>query len=840
MIVVDAPERAEMIRVRGLVQGVGFRPTVWRLAQRHGLRGSVWNDAQGVSIHVCGCEAELEAFVRALTHEAPPLARVEHVEREPAQRLPPEATFRITASRGAAAQGQLHTGVVPDAATCAQCLREVLDPFERRFRYPFTNCTHCGPRLSIIESIPYDRDATTMRAFAMCADCAAEYRDPTDRRFHAQPIACHRCGPRAWLERTDFAAIAVDALTTLDAVDAVCSLLQRGHIVAIKGLGGFQLACDACNEEAVARLRERKRRERKPFALMARDVGVIKRYCVVSDEEQALLDGPAAPIVIMRAQPGTTPAASVAPGIATLGMMLPNTPLHHLVLRRMDRPIVLTSGNLSDEPQCIANDEARQRLGGIAEYFLFHDRDIARRVDDSVQRVVFGEPRMLRRSRGHAPATLPLPAGFETAAPVLAMGGELKNTFCLLRDGEAIVAHHMGDLENAATHADYRRSIAAYLRLFEHAPQRIAVDLHPEYLSGKLGREIARAQGMAVEGVQHHHAHIATCLAENGVALDAPPVLGVALDGLGFAEREGEHGELWGGEFLRADYRSFTRLGTFKPVAMPGGEQAMHEPWRNTYAHLAAEMGWPRFAMNYAELELHAFLAAKPRALLDQMIEAGLNSPRASSCGRLFDAVAAAAGVCRERALYEGQAAIEFEALVNRRTLLDEDDELAYPFAIPRLNGAPRTPQAAFAPRGGPSSLGRPGERRPSGLPYIEPLAMWEALLGDLILATPAPVIAARFHKGLAIVIARMIDKLVQRQADEAQPFTAVALSGGVFQNKVLFEQVCKRLEASGLRVLTHRRLPSNDGGLALGQAVIAAARTLNKETTRCASASPD
>lgn len=813
----DTLERAELIRVRGLVQGVGFRPSVWRLAQRHGLRGWVANDGRGVSIHVCGASDGLDAFVQALALEAPPLARVEHVDRAAAALLPPDAQFDIVASLRSGSDAEVHTEVVPDAATCAECLREVLDPFSRRFRYPFTNCTHCGPRLSIIESIPYDRAATTMRAFAMCADCAAEYADPGDRRFHAQPIACHRCGPHAWLERADNAAITNDKLTTpaaVDAVDAVCTLLQCGHIVAIKGLGGFQLACDACDEDVVARLRKRKHREWKPFALMARDIESVRRCCVVDDEEEALLMSPAAPIVIMQARPGASVAASVAPGIATLGVMLPNTPLHHLMLRRMARPIVLTSGNLSEEPQCIANHEARERLAGIADYFLFHDRDIARRVDDSVQRVVAGKPRMLRRARGCAPATLPLPAGFEAAPAVLAMGGELKNSFCLLRsfDGQAdaIVSHHMGDLANALTFADYQGSIDAYSRLFEHAPCIVAVDLHPEYLSTKLGRELARGQGLPIEGVQHHHAHIAACMAENGVPLDAPPVLGVALDGLGF----GDDGQFWGGEFLRADYRSSIRLGTFKPVAMLGGEQATREPWRNTYAHLMAEMGWARFTIDHAGLDLHEFLASKPRALLDRMIAGGLNSPLASSCGRLFDAAAAAAGVCRDHARYEGQAAIEFEALVDPRTLADEDDRLAYAFACPRLKS--------------------------SGLTYVEPLPMWRALLGDLVLDTPIPVIAARFHKGLAIVLVQMIEKLVQQPGGEAQPFTTVALSGGVFQNRVLFEQVLTRLEGTGLRVLTQRRLPANDGGISLGQAVIAAARSIHQETTPCASASPD
>ncbi len=790
------PEHAEFIRVRGLVQGVGFRPTVWRLAQRYGLRGWVANDVEGVSIHVCGMAACVEAFVYALSREAPPLARIDRIEREPAALLPQDADFCIKASQANGLHLQINTGVVPDAASCPECIKEVFDPFARRYRYPFTNCTHCGPRLSIIEAIPYDRTATTLRAFALCPACAAEYHDPNDRRFHAQPIACHACGPRAWLERADGAAIALDTLTTLDAVDAVCSLLQRGHIVAIKGLGGFQLACDASNETTVARLRQLKQRERKPFALMARDLEVIRRYCTVTEIEETLLQSPAAPIVIMNAEGAGHVAASVAPGVKTLGFMLPNTPLHHLMLRRMNRPIVLTSGNLSDEPQCIDNAEARTRLGGVAEYFLLHDRDIACRVDDSVVGVADAAPRLLRRARGYAPATLPLPPGFSAAPAVLAMGGELKNTFCLLRAGQVILSHHMGDLENAATHADYTRSIEQYLKLFEHTPRVIAVDRHPEYLSGKLGRERAAQQSLTLTEVQHHHAHIAACLAENGIALDAGPVLGVALDGLGY----GADGTLWGGEFLLADYRACKRLGTFKPVALPGGEQAMRQPWRNTYAHLMAEMGWARFSMNYSELDLYRFLETQPRKLLDGMIATGVNSPLASSCGRLFDAAAAAAGICREQALYEGQAAIEFEARVDQRTLAEESDELAYPFAIPRL--------------------------KTNNLPYIEPLAMWQALLGDLILATPVPVIAARFHKGLAIVIARMVEKL-SRYESGAEPIMTVALSGGVFQNRVLFEQVVMRLERQGFRVLTHRQLPANDGGLALGQAVIAAAQAL-------------
>jgi hydrogenase maturation protein HypF len=800
-----ALERAEIIRVSGLVQGVGFRPTVWHLAQRYGLRGSVHNDGLGVRMHVCGAGEAIDAFALALRFEAPPLARVDEVEREAALLLAGDCGFSIVASTTT----QVHTGVVPDAATCAQCVKEIFDPFERRYRYPFTNCTHCGPRLSIIERIPYDRASTTMAAFVMCAACRTEYDNPADRRFHAQPIACHGCGPRAWLERSDGAAIALDALTTLDAVDAVCSLLQRGEIIAIKGLGGFQLACDATNESAVARLRERKRRERKPFALMARDLDVIRQHGVLGAAEEALLQSPAAPIVLLERLTGTnaTPAvaASVAPGLHTLGFMLPNTPLQHLMLRRMKRPIVLTSGNLADEPQALENDEAKQRLGAIADYFLLHDRAISRRVDDSVMRITAGAPRVLRRARGMAPAPLVLPPGFARTPPILALGGELKNTFCLLQHGRATLSHHIGDLENAATLADYRRALDDYQNLFKHAPRIVAIDPHPEYMSSKLGREMVRraqAGSLTLEAVQHHHAHLASCLAENGVSLDAPAVIGVALDGLGYGER----GELWGGEFCLADYRHCQRLATFKPVALLGGERAMHEPWRNTYAQLMAEMGWPRFAMNYSELELFRQLDAKPRALLGSMLQGEVNSPLASSCGRLFDAVAAASGVCFERALYEGQAAIEFEAIADAATLSDEDDELAYPFGIPRL--------------------------KVSNLPYIEPLGMWQALLGDLILGTPVGVISARFHKGLAIVIARMIDKLSRHESPD-EPIKVVALSGGVFQNRVLLEQVLTRLHDGGFSVLTHRLVPANDGGLSLGQAAVAAARALHQPNRR-------
>ncbi len=807
---------AERLRVRGTVQGVGFRPTVWRIATELGVLGSVINDTQGVLIIAVAKPEVLAQFAQRVRSQAPPLARIEAFERTGVD-LPAELplNFHIGISQGSQRADAVATVVAADAATCAACVAEIFDPFGRRFRYPLTNCTHCGPRLSFVTGVPYDRPQTTMASFGMCAACRAEYESPADRRFHAQPIACHACGPKVQLKRLDGRAFTIDTSTFLDDCDAAGTLLARGQLVAIKGLGGYQLACDATQPEAVARLRALKRREAKPFALLAASVEAVREWCQVSELEALALESSAAPIVLLQRR-ATLPkpgiAAAVAPGLNTLGFMLPSTGMQHLVLRRMKRPIVLTSANLSDEPQAITLDELRQRFGSGIAFVLDHERDIARRVDDSVVRVVDGAQRVQRRARGQAPAPIALPPGFERAPRVLAYGGELKNTFCLLRDAQALLSPHIGNLADAATHADYRRALHDLQAFFAFTPQLRACDAHPEYLSTKLAHDdAARDGGDAVE-VLHHHAHIAACLVDNGWPLDGPAVLGVALDGLGY----GENRELWGGEFAIVDYRQFERRATFKPVALLGGEMAVHEPWRNTYAQLMAEMKWPAFAMNYGELELHTVLANKPRALLDAMLDKQVNSPLASSCGRLFDAAAAAMGLCREHAAYEGQGAVEMEALVDLEVLAFEDEELGYPFAIPRLKG--------------------------SHMPYIEPLAMWSALLGDLVLKTPVPTMAARFHKGLARVIVKMVDKLVTSYNDaqanaqtnkptyEKTPLPTlrhVALSGGVFQNKLLLERVSTSLRAAGYEVLTHHRVPCNDGGLALGQAAVAAARAL-------------
>jgi len=559
----EQSETAEF-RIRGRVQGVGFRPTVWRMARELRLAGEVLNDAEGVLIRVSGDRLRIATLLRWIKQDAPPLARIDGIERQGySGRLPRD--FRIAESVG----GPVRTQIAPDAALCAACAAELGDPVERRYRYPFTNCTHCGPRLSIVTAVPYDRARTTMAPFTLCASCDAEYGDPRDRRFHAEAVACPACGPTASL--IAFGQTQVPRAAAADVVTIAACLIAHGEIIAVKGLGGYHLACDATSSETVARLRRLKRRDAKPFALMARDLDVIRRYCAVDAVEELALKSVEAPIVLLRARGQERLPDSVAPGLGTLGFMLPTTPLHLLLMVQFEHPLIMTSGNISDEPVVIDDAEARRQLAGIASFALVHDRAIANRVDDSVVRIMDGRPRVLRRARGYAPAPLRLPNGLENAPDLLAMGGELKATFCLVKDGQAILSQHQGDLENAATFDDYRKNLALYRSLFDHTPAAIVVDRHPEYLSSKLGQAEAERRGVPLIEVQHHHAHVAACLAENGWSLGAPAVLGIVLDGLGF----GDDGSIWGGEFLLADYHGYERLARLKPVAMPGGAQVM-------------------------------------------------------------------------------------------------------------------------------------------------------------------------------------------------------------------------------------------------------------------------
>ncbi len=730
------------IRVRGQVQGVGFRPYIWQLARSMGLRGRVLNDPEGVLIEAAG-EA-LADFVAAIPSRAPVLARVDAVTHEGAVFDLPEG-FEIAESRGVGAE----TRVTPDAASCPDCVAEVFAP-GRRQGYAFTNCTHCGPRFTILQGLPYDRARTTMAAFPMCAACRAEYENPGDRRFHAQPVACPDCGPRIWLEPGAGEAIA-----------GALAVLRSGGIVAVKGLGGFHLACDAGNAGAVALLRARKRRPAKPFALMG-TLAMIRAACSVSEAEAALLRDPAAPIVLLRKGAEVLPE-EVAPGQAVLGWMLPYTPLHHLLIAEFGGPLVMTSGNLSGEPQVIGNEEAREKLGAFADAFLMHDRAIARRLDDSVERAA--PPMVLRRARGRVPGTLPLPEGFETAPQVVAYGGQMKAAMCLLKNGQALLGHHLGELDEALTWEAFLAADADYAALFDHAPEVVACDPHPGYRA----TQAAHRRGLPVIEVQHHHAHMAACMAENGWPLGGGPVAGIVLDGVGL----GPDGTIWGGELLLGDYLGFERRGWLSPVAMPGSDRASREPWRNALAQLDAA------GLEYLADEM---FGAHPLTVLRQAVRAGVNAPLTSSAGRLFDAFAAVLGFAGAQT-YEGEAAMALEA----RAVLE--DVGAYPLG------------------------GGEGE--------IETGPLWQAWARDRAAGVAPDVMAARFHAGLAQGFAARARALVER--GEAR---AVALSGGCFQNALLLEMTVAAL--GDVPVLIHRRTPANDGGLALGQAVVAAARAVS------------
>lgn len=778
------------IRVRGLVQGVGFRPTVWRLAQQLQLSGHVLNDGDGVLIEIWGSQTLLERFTESLQTHCPPLARIDSLQQQCLSGRP-ATTFQIIASQ----ISHIQTAIAADSATCSECTADINDANNRRYRYPFTNCTNCGPRLSIIHSIPYDRIHTSMADFKQCSKCQSEYDNPANRRFHAQPNACPDCGPKLWLEPP------ISPNTDMDILAQAQQLLQQGSILAIKGIGGFHLACDAHNHQAVARLRANKQRDAKPFALMAANLDIIRQYCILNPAEIALLQSPAAPIVLLARQASCQLPESIAPNQNTLGLMLPYTPLHHLLLQGFPYPIVMTSANLSNQPQCIDNAEARTQLEGLADFYLMHDRAILQRLDDSVVRIIKQRKQTLRRARGYAPLALSLPDGFKHPQTVLAFGGELKNTFCLIKNAQAILSQHIGDLENINTLLDYEKNLALYSHLFNHQPSLLAVDAHPDYLSSQLGRETAEYKALPLINVPHHHAHLAACLADNAWPLEGSQVLGIVLDGLGM----GQDGTLWGGEFLLADYHSCERLASFKAVALIGAAQAMREPWRNSYAHLLAAFSWQQLQADYQGLELLQFFEQKPIATLNAMLNKQINSPLASSCGRLFDAVAAAIGLCREKNHYEGQAAIELEALLTPEHLWAEKEH-AYHFHIDHA--------------------------KPKLIPRLDPQPMWQALLNDLQSRQTQAVIAARFHLGLANGLVQMVNYLNHHHPQYS--IKTIALSGGVFQNRQLFELVSQELEAAHYTVLCHHEIPANDGGLALGQAVIALAQTL-KEKPLCA-----
>ena len=766
------------VLIGGAVQGVGFRPFVFRLAQELSLKGWVNNNSQGVWIEIEGAQDVLNMFLQRLESEKPPhafITSLEHSWLDPVG----HATFEIRPS----AAGEKTALVLPDIATCKDCFSDIFDINNRRYRYPFTNCTHCGPRYSIIEALPYDRAHTSMKGFQMCPDCQREYEDPANRRFHAQPNACPICGPQLEWWNSNGKPLAQKN----EALKSTVEALRMGHIVALKGLGGFQLLVDARNEDAVQKLRQRKHREEKPFALMFPSIEAIRAVCEVSALEERLLESPEAPIVLVQILSGGL-NASITPGVAPnnpfLGAMLPYTPLHHLLMADLGGPVVATSGNLSDEPICIDEHEALERLGGIADFFLVHNRPIVRQVDDSVARIMAGRELVMRRARGYAPLPImvrrPLP-------PMLAVGGQLKNTIALSNGNAIFVSQHIGDLETAAAFETFQTTIRSLQGLYGHRPETIVCDAHPDYQS----TQFARKSGLPVVAVQHHHAHVAACMAENELE---PPVLGISWDGTGY----GLDGTLWGGEFLIVTGVSFRRLATFRSFCLPGGEQAIKEP-RRAALGLLYEMFGPE-VLGMADLApIKAFSPAELR-ILGAMLEKGLNAPSTSSVGRLFDAAGSIMGL-GQKTRYEGQSAQRLEW-----ALRGVNTDAVYPLRLNRQAASTEIIQSISHAHGA------------AGNPQASIIVDWEPLiwgiLEDVRRNIPVGLMAARFHNALVeavIGVARLVG------------LERVVLTGGCFQNRYLTERAVGRLVREGFRPYWHQRVPPNDGGLALGQLAAAA-----------------
>jgi hydrogenase maturation protein HypF len=750
------------IHINGVVQGVGFRPFVYNLAVQLELTGWVRNTSAGVDIEVDGPRERLQNFVEMLREKAPPLARIDEILVE--ERTPDGfSEFEIIHSEPIEGAFQ---PISPDVSLCEDCLREMMDPEDRRYRYPFINCTNCGPRFTIIDDIPYDRPYTTMASFELCEACATEYHDPLDRRFHAQPVACPDCGPHIWLE--------VDGRRTAEREEALQkarSLLKQGKVLAVKGLGGFHLACDATHPDAVRTLRGRKLRVDKPFAVMMPDLETVAAHCRLNEAEREQLESIARPIVILPRRPESRVVEEVSPGQGTLGVMLPYTPLHVLLLEKAQGypdALVMTSGNMSEEPIAADNAEARMRLEPLADGFLMHNRDIRTRCDDSVVRVVRGEVYPLRRSRGYSP--FPVHLSWDGPA-VLAVGGELKNAFCLTRGRYAFLSQHIGDMENYETLRAFEQSVTHFERLFRVAPDVLAYDLHPDYMATRYAQDQRERREVPAIGVQHHHAHIAACMTEHALSSDQRRI-GVAFDGTGY----GEDGAVWGGEFLWADYEAYDRPYHLRYVPLPGGDAAVKQPWRLALAWLM-EVGMPW------DPALPPVQASddEARRTLRGMLEQQINTPLTSSIGRLFDAVAALIGL-RQVVNYEAQAAMELEAIV------DPDEKSGYEFDIKEN--------------------------------VLDPAPVIHAIVGD-IRADAQPVrVAAKFHNGLANAVLKVCQNM-----SEAYGSSEVILSGGVWQNMVLLNRSWDLLERAGFDVYVHRLVPANDGGLSLGQAAVAAHR---------------
>ncbi|RPH94636.1 carbamoyltransferase HypF [candidate division KSB1 bacterium] len=761
-----------LIRVSGVVQGVGFRPFIYNLAKRHGLAGTVLNDSRGVEIHAQGTREVVTAFIAAIRDEAPAAARIDELLISE-HALEVFAGFRILASETTA---NAFTHVSPDLAICTDCRRELEDARDRRYAYPFINCTNCGPRFSIIRALPYDRPQTTMREFALCGDCRSEYENPENRRFHAQPVACEQCGPKLRLLNCR-AGSWIDTAANHSAIAQAVKLLRDKHILLLKGIGGFHLACDACDDNAVNELRTRKRRDEKPFAVMFPDVESLKQACAVSDVEWRFLNSPRAPILLLKRQGTSLLSEAVAPKNPYVGAMLPYSPLHVLLLIEFGKPLVMTSANLSDEPIAFCNDDALTRMAGIADGALVHDRAIEMFADDSVVKVIGGAARVWRRSRGYVPESVhvPIPFGKQT----LAFGPQMKNTFCLGKQDFALLSQHLGDLDSEHAIRAQQKALDHFLKLFDARIELLACDLHPDYTTTHLAEAWTERSGVPLVRVQHHHAHLAACLAENGQKERA---IGITLDGTGF----GADGSIWGGEILVGDFRSFERAAHLQETFMPGGELAAKQPWRMALAWMYEAFGEPR---NWPETAWQLSLQKElSKNGIDDLLNSALQLkafPRTTSMGRLFDAAASLTFFGMKKQ-HEGQAAMLFEGMMSN------ERQEPYPFELRSIS---------------------------DGL-VISPVPMIRALIEDISKRVSPSVISKRFHEGLTDVLSRAAEAIRDKSG-----ITLAALSGGCFHNTFLHESLAERLQQLGFDVITHREVPPNDGGVSLGQAVIANAQ---------------
>lgn len=824
----------ERMTVTGSVQGVGFRPFVWRTAHALCIAGEVRNRGDHVEILATGTQAQRDSLAEAL-RRGPRHARVENVTRSP-EALLFTGAFTIATSEA----GALQSGIVPDLALCPACHTEIRTPSSRRWRYALTCCADCGPRFSIVTGFPYDRANTTMAPFTLCAACRADYENPADRRFHAEPVACPTCGPR--LRYTGPATPGEDPL------DSAASLLRAGGILAIKGTGGYHLACLATDTTAIATLRARKHRPTKPLAVMVADTVAACIFAAPNAAELHLLQQASAPIVTVRATPALP--ANLAPGLDRIGLMLAYTPLHALLIEQVGQPLVMTSGNRSGAPQAIEDETALRDLAGIADGWLYHDRRIARRLDDSVCAIIAGQSMTLRRGRGLAPRRLPLPAGFETLPPVLALGGDLKAAFCLTQNGQALLSHHLGDLPAEGVENTARQALTDYQTLFGLTPALVAVDAHPDYISHRLGTALSQQRGLPLHPVWHHHAHIAACMAEHGLAADTAPVIGLALDGTGL----GPDGTAWGCEALLCDYRTAHHAGRLARTPMPGADRAAREPWRMLLAHLDTALG-PDATTHALALGLLPALHNRPLDTLRAMMRKGVNAPPCSSAGRLFDAMAALLDIAPERLTHEGEAAMRLEALARQapglretlpKSLTDSGpDEQTHGQPDGQPDGRahshrgrrPDSPTAANAISPHAATLPAPVPGMvfglactPDGVWELDPAPLWAAALAAKGRGVPACTLAAGFHAALAAGLTDLVMNLLPPQAPCPPGFTqpllrTVVLGGGVMANDLLVSALVARLEAVGLRVLRPAFAPPGDGGLALGQAVITAAR---------------